>query len=154
MARKTDIIDLVETELKRIDGTEDTRIVPHAPRTFLSNVYNNVDRQFRFIDDVNDFPFITFISTNETRTHIGGGVKYGTLDLTIRGYVQGENALNLADDLAEDIEYILGTLAFISDGRYKDIEDVRIISISTDEGLFEPLGICLVDAQIEYLISL
>ena len=38
-----------------------------------------------------------------TRQHVGGDVRYEFFEVNFRGYVHGEDSLNLADDLADDI---------------------------------------------------
>lgn len=154
MARKTDVIDLLITELKRIDGSTDNRTaVQNVPYTYNHNLHGNVFRIFKFLKDINDFPTITLMIGTETRQHIGGGVKYATLDVAIRGYTRSENALDATDDLIEDIEHSFNALGFLPELCPVDLVDSRIVAVSTDEGLFEPHGIADVEAQIVYEVS-
>ncbi len=154
MARKTDIIDLLLTEMKGIDGETDTRAgVPDIPYTYKSKVFNNVFRKFKYIDEINDFPTICFIVGSEGRQHIGAGVRYGSLEITVRGYVYSENVLNAADDLADDIEHVLNSLGYLAAFCPVEIVESRVIRVGTDEGLFEPHGIVDIAAEIVYEIS-
>jgi len=154
MSRKSDVIDLLVTELKRIDKTIDSRIeVPSTPYTFNSNVFNNVFRTFKYLNDINDFPTITLIVGSETRQYIGGGIKYATLDISIRGYTKSENTIDSEDDLAEDIEFIVNSLGYLTDGCPFELVESRIVAIGADEGLFEPFGVVTIEAQITYQVE-
>ena len=150
MTRKTDILDFLVTELKRINGTTDTRVLPRAPYTYKSNVFKNVNKKFKFLDEINDFPYITFMTTTESRVHIGAGVRFGKINVTFRGYVKAENSLNAGDDLLEDIDFIINSISYFGEC---DIEEVKVLTATTDEGLFEPWGICEVTAEILYEIT-
>ena len=143
MARKTDVLDLLVTRLKLINGGTD------GTYTYKSNVNDNVDKKFRYLDDINDFPSITFMVGNETREHIGGNIRYATLGINIRGYVEGD--IGIADDLLEDIADVVDNFTDAACG--SDMVDARVISASTDEGLFDPYGICDVIAQFTYQVS-
>lgn len=147
MTRKTDILDILVTELKRIDGTIDTRVISRTPYTYKSNVFKNVNKKFKFLDEINDFPYITFMTTTESRIHIGAGVKFGKINVTFRGYVKAENSLNAGDDLLEDIDFILNSINDCV------LEEVKVLTATTDEGLFEPWGICEMTAEILYQLE-
>lgn len=154
MSRKSSIIAALVTELKRIDGSTDTRAsVPSSPYTFKSDVDNRVTSQFKYINEVNDFPAITLTVSREEREHIGGGIKYGIIIFDIRGYVRTENALNAADNLLEDIEYIIESIGHLDTFCPYEVVDSRVIRLSTDEGLFEPYGIVDMEAIIRYQIE-
>jgi len=154
MSRKSNVISLLVTELKRINKTTDTRIeVPGTPYTFNSNVFNNVFRKFKYLEDINDFPTITLLVGTETRQFIGAGIKYATLDITIRGYTRSENVINSEDDLAEDVEFIVNSLGFLTDGCPFELAESRIISMRGDAGLFEPFGVVTIEAQITYQLE-
>tara|TARA_Y100000034_G_scaffold136270_1_gene211915 strand:- start:1125 stop:1589 length:465 start_codon:yes stop_codon:yes gene_type:complete len=154
MSRKTDLISLLVTELKRIDKTTDSRAaVPHTPYTFKSNVNGEVYDTFKFMDQINDFPTICLNIGSEARSHIGAGVKYGEISLLVRGYVRDENVLEVADDLLEDIEHILESLSHLTVFCDKGLVESRIISLVTDEGLFDPWGIIDINALLIYEVE-
>ena len=52
-SRRTDIIDLLVSQLKEIDGAESSF---DSDYTYNVNLYNNVERKIKFLDEVNDFP--------------------------------------------------------------------------------------------------
>ena len=153
MTRKTDILNLVESELKRIDWTTDSRTgIPRSPYTYKSNVFDNVFKDFKFLDEINDFPTITFVTSNESRNHIGDGTKFGDISILIRAYIKTENALDAADDLIEDIEFVLNGIPNASGACASEIQELIVNSVNTDEGLFEPYGIAELTATITYLV--
>jgi hypothetical protein len=154
MSRKTELISLLVTELKRIDKTTDSRAaVPHTPYTFKSNVNGEVYPTFKFLDQINDFPTICLVVGTESRIHIGAGVKYGELSLLVRGYINDENALEVSDDLLEDIEHIIESLSHVDAFCDEGLVESRIVSLVTDEGLFEPWGIVDINALLIYEVE-
>lgn len=154
MSRKSDVISLLVTELKRINGGTDVRTsLPDIPYTYKSNVNNNVFSKFKFLQEINDFPTITLLVGTESRTHIGADVRYGNLNVLIQGYTRSEDVLNSADDLLEDIEHTINSLGFLFDFCPVDLVESRITSLATDEGLFEPFGIVQVNALIIYEVE-
>jgi|LUMW01.1.fsa_nt_gb hypothetical protein len=153
---RTSVIDLLVTELKKING-EKVSPVTNAnfivPYTFKSNVFNkNVFRHWKFLNEINDFPTICFMVGAVTRQHVGGDVRYEFFEVNFRGYVHGENSLNLADDLSEDIDYVVNSFrntALTADNTL-EVSDALVLDISTDEGLFDPYGICDIRSQVSY----
>ena len=155
MTRKSDVLKLLEKELKKINKQLETRVdIPGAPYRFKTKV-QNVEPRFKYIDDINAFPTICFYVTSESRRHIGGGIRYVILNINIRGYVTTNmqdrlNAIDVADNLLEDIEVIVNGLSYLQDGHDLVIEEARILRVVTDEGLFDPQGIAEVTAEIVY----
>lgn len=151
--RRTAVLHTVTTELKRINGGIDSRAgIPRTPYTFKSNVYNNVFRGFKYLDAINDFPTVCVFGADEARVHIGSGIKYGTFELRIRGYVwSGDNSMTLAEDLADDIDFIIEGIHRI--GTDLEIVDARVLSLSTDDGLLAPWGLCDLIAEVAYQID-
>ena len=115
-------------------------------KAFSSTVFS----KFKYLEEVTDFPTICLIVGSESRTHIGDNTRYGNLSIKIRGYVHGENALDLADDLLEDIEHTIDTLGYLPAFCPVELVESRILSNSTDEGLFDPYGVVDVNALIIY----
>ena len=86
------------------------------------------------------------------REHVGGDVRYEFFEVNFRGYVHGEDSLNLADDLADDINFVVNSFrdnALLTNSSL-EISDALVLSLSTDEGLYDPYGICDVRSQISY----
>ena len=158
MAKRSDIINYIVDQLKLINGTTDTRVGSY---TFHHNVHNKVFSEFKFMDEINERPFITFVDTSENRIHLGAGEKLGQINLGIRAYVNNYKytlALDAADDIIEDIEHILN---LISKNKNEipnapclyDIQELRVNTVGTDEGLFEPDGIAEITATITYILD-
>src|SRR6056300_375630 len=146
--RRSEIVDFLITELKNIDGGVSNY---NAAYTFNVNLFNNVYRGVKFLDEVNDFPAIYLAAGAENREFESLSLTVATLDVTIRAYVYGEdNSQSLADDLIQDIEHVIYSLG---DNPDKGILDITIDSISTDEGLAAPYGIAEVILQIAYRLE-
>ena len=146
-SRRTEIIDFLVTRLKEIDGEASPF---DSSYTFNTNLFNNVFRKLKFLDEVNDFPSLYIAAGTEFRDFNSKSLTVATLDVTIRAYVYGEdNSQSLADDVVQDIEHVIYSIGDNSD---KGILDITIESISTDEGLAIPYG--LAEAQLTVVYRL
>ena len=146
-SRRTDIIDFLVTNLKEIDGVQSGF---DSSYTYTTNIFNNVYRKIKFLDEVNDFPALYLNAGTEIRDFNTKSLTVATLDVTIRAYVYGEdNSQSLADDVVQDIEHVIYSIGDNSD---KGILDITIESISTDEGLAIPYG--LAEAQLTVVYRL
>ena len=146
--RRSEIVDFLITNLKNIDGGTSNY---SASYTFNVNLFNNVFRGVKFLDEVNDFPAIYLAAGAENREFESLSLTVATLDVTIRAYVYGEdNSQSLADDLIQDIEHVIYSLG---DNPDKGVQDIIIDSITVDEGLVEPYGLAEVILQIAYRLE-
>lgn len=146
--RRTEIVDLLIEELKKINGEPSTF---NASYIYNNNLFNNVYRGVKFLDEVNDFPALYLAAGTEIRNFESLSLTVATLDVTIRAYVYGEdNSQSLADDLLEDIEHVVYS---IGDNPDKGIQDITIESITVDEGLVEPYGLAEVSIQVTYRLE-
>ena len=140
MSARSKIADSIVTLLKEIDGSTG----------WQSDLFGNAYNKLRFWDEVDDMPSV-FVNTGaEAREYLPGGFKWGYLTITIRIYVQDEEAETRLEEILEDIETIVdnnGTMEYDT-GKY--IEDMKILSISTDEGLLAPVGVAEIALQITY----
>lgn len=118
---------------------------------YLNLTNTTVFRGLRTIDALNSFPAICYYTLREQRRHIGGGIRYADIYIQIRGYVYGENSNQLAEDLAESIEQRIN--AFGEEQCSIGVQQARVVSIRTDEGLFEPYGILDMTIYIERQLS-
>ena len=152
MSRRTQIIDFVVTELKKINGAVDSRTAPiRSGYTYKTNVFNNVFRRMKYINEINDFPTLCVTSGGEDRVEIGAGIRFGTITIDIRGYIKStDNSLDEAENLGDDIEFIINTLNIETNASTFQITDARITSIETDEGLYEPFGVVNVGVLLRY----
>ena len=146
--RRSEIVDFLITELKNIDGGVSNY---NAAYTFNVNLFDNVYRGVKFLDEVNDFPALYLAAGTEIRDFESLSLTVATLDVTIRAYVYGEdNSQSLADDLIQDIEHVIYSLG---DNPDKGVQDIIIDSITVDEGLVEPYGLAEVILQIAYRLE-
>lgn len=147
-SRRKEIIEFLVTQLKEIDGQTSGF---SASYTYGNNLFNNVFRKLKFLDEVNDFPAIYISAGTEIRDFNSKNLTLATLDATIRAYVFGEdNSQDLSDSLVQDIEHVIYSLG---DNPDKGILDITIDNISTDEGLATPYGIAEVELTIVYRLD-
>lgn len=142
--RRMGIVKGLEDALKKINGNY----------PFRTNLYNNVLPRLKFWDEVEDFPAVHVSAGAETRQYQGGGYKDRFLSVTIRIYVQEENAVFALEKLFEDIETVLETNASLSykdqDGKTQRVQQITILSLDTDEGALEPLGVGEIICEVRY----
>ena len=142
--RRLGIIEALVNKLKDIDGTGH----------FLSNVNENVSPRLKFWDEVEEFPAIHLNAGPETREYQGGGYKDRFFSVTVRCYVQDEDTVQALDELLEDVETVIEDNSRLT---YKDrnnvdqnTQQITVVSISTDEGVLEPLGVGEMLLEVRY----
>jgi len=144
-SRRSNILNALATKLKDIDGSG----------AFLTDVANNVETRLKFWDEVQDFPAIHLNAGTETRDYQAGGYKDRYLSITIRCYVSDDTdateALNL---LMEDVETVVEDNSRL---KYYDAmnneynaQQITIVSIVTDEGVLDPLGVGEIEIEVRY----
>ena len=142
--RRMAIVKAVEDKLKLING--------YSP--YRSNLFQNVLPRLKFWDEVEDFPAVHVSAGAETREYQGGGYKDRFLTLTIRVYVQEENAVFALEKLFEDIETVLeqnSRLPYVDqDNNTQYVQQITIVSIDSDEGALEPLGVGEIICEVRY----
>ena len=142
--RRLGIIAALVEKLKDIDGSG----------SFLSDVNENVSPRLKFWDEVEEFPAIHLNAGSESREYQGGGYKDRFLSVTLRCYVQAEDAVEALDELLEDVETVLednSRLTYIDrTGALQSTQQITIISIDTDEGVLEPLGVGEILIEVRY----
>ncbi len=142
--RRLGIVESLVDLLKDIDGTGE----------FLSNLDQNVSPRLKFWDEVEEFPALHLNAGSETRQYQAGGHKDRFLSLTIRCYVKEEDSVAALDALLEDVETVLEENSRL---RYKDrnnadqyTQQITVVSIDTDEGVLEPLGVAEMLLEVRY----
>ena len=142
--RRSSIVEALVRELKKIDGSAD----------FLTDVFNNVHPRLKFWDEIEEFPAIHLNAGSETREYQAAGYRDRYLSITLRCYVQEEDAALALDKLLEDAETILdeqGQLSYTDkQGVAQKTIDIKIVSIETDEGVLEPYGVGEILVQVHY----
>jgi len=147
-SRRTDIVDFIVTQLKEIDKAQSSF---DSSYTYNTNLFTNVFRKIKFIDEVNDFPALYLSAGTENRDFNTKSLTVATLDVTIRAYVFGEDdAQTKVDDLIQDIEHVIYNFGDNSD---KGIFDIQIDNITADEGLIEPYGLAEIVLTIQYRLE-
>ena len=142
--RRRAIIEALCTKLEQING--------NAPfRTSVSAV----ERRLKFWDEVNEFPTIHVGAGAETREYDGGGFRFRFLRITIRCYVSDDDDVILAlEELLEDVETVLednDPLEYTdSTGASQSTVQMNIVTVDTDEGVLEPLGVGEIVCEIRY----
>lgn len=145
MSRRTSIVKALAEHLKVIDGTG----------SYKSNINNNSFAKLKFWDEVNDFPCIYVTAGPETREYLPAAFAWGFLNVSLKVYTKGEDAIQLLEDLLEDIENVIdglkGVLVYDTTNNY-DTAEISITSIVTDEGLLNPYGVGEVNLLIRYQV--
>lgn len=103
-------------------------------------------RGMKFLHELNSFPSFYVHATGESRVHIGDGTTYGMLSLAIRGY-QWSESLDDVDAFGRTLETAIES--FYADNR-EIVEEARITSFRTDEGVMEPYGVVDILVTIVY----
>ena len=142
--RRLGIVEGLVNKLKDIDGTGQ----------FLTNLEENVSPRLKFWDEVEEFPAVHLNAGSETREYQGGGYKDRFLSITLRCYVQAEDAVAALDELLEDVETVVEENSRL---KYKDrnnvdqyTQQITVVSIDTDEGVLEPLGVGEMLVEVRY----
>ena len=142
--RRQNILDALCTALKTIDGSGE----------FHTNLFDNVHPTLKFWDEIETFPAVHLNSGSETRDYQTAGYKDRFLNVTVRVYVQSEEAWRELDALIEDIETVIEENSRL---KYKDrrgnwchTQQICIISIDTDEGVLDPLGVGEITVEVRY----
>lgn len=142
--RRIAIVDAMVEVLKGINGTGE----------YLTNIYDNVSPRLKFWDEVTQFPAIHLNAGSESREYQGGGYKDRFLNVTLRIYVNEEDAVVALSDLLEDVETTLENNSRLQytdrQGQIQHIRQITVISIDTDEGVLEPYGVAEMNVQVQY----
>jgi hypothetical protein len=143
-ARKK-IVDALVEQFKEIDG--------NFP--YNSNVFNNVHSGMVFLDEIQEYPKICVVATDETREYQPNDFKWRFLSLDVRVYVEDQ------DDPQESLALLLEDIERVIDNNdvltYDDTVSPNLTTtsltlqgISTDEGVLKPLGIGEIQLECRY----
>ena len=142
--RRLGIISALVDKLKTINGAG----------AFLTDLGENVSPRLKFWDEVEEIPAIHLNAGSETREYQAGGYKDRFLSVTVRCYVQAEDAVEALDELMEDVETVLEENSRL---KYKDrtntdqyTQQITIVSLDTDEGVLEPMGVGEMLLEVRY----
>lgn len=141
-SRRQAIVKALVSKFKRIKGQH----------PYNSDIEGRVFARLKFWDEVEAFPSVHVTAGSESRDYQGGGYKDRFMTLTVRCYVQEENAIESLEGLLEDLETVIeenSRLSFLDKDRKPQFtQQISIVSLDTDEGVLEPLGageiVCIV----------
>ena len=143
-SRRKRIVDALVDKLKTIDGQG----------AFLTDVGGNVHPRMKFWDEIDEFPALHLNAGSETREYQTAGIRDRFLSVTVRCYVQDEDAQEVLNELLEDVETVLednSRLKYIDKmNNVYYTQQITIISIDTDEGVLEPLGVGEILLEVRY----
>ncbi len=110
--------------------------------------------RLKFWDEVEQFPAIHLNAGSETRDYLTGGRKDRFLSVTVRCYVNEEDAVSALDDLLEDVETVLEENSRLKyhdrNGLEQFTQQITVVSIDTDEGALDPLGVGEILIEVRY----
>jgi hypothetical protein len=142
-SRRVSITEAIVDTLLTINGTGNFR-----------TTLTSVSPRLKFWDEVEEFPSVHVNAGPETRLYQGGGYKDRFLTVTVRCYVKQDNANLALEALLEDIETVLeenSSLSYLdSRGASQRTHQITIVSIDTDEGALEPLGVGEIQLEVRY----
>jgi hypothetical protein len=143
-SRRMAIVYALVDKFKEINGNSPYR----------TNLYNNVLPKLVFWDEIQDFPSVNVSAGSEARQYQGSGYKDRFMTLTIRVYVQEEDAVLALEKLFEDIETVIEDNSALSytdqNGNAQKVQQLTIGSLDTDEGALEPLGVGEIICEVRY----
>lgn len=143
-SRRSNILASLVEKLKTIDGSG----------AMLTDVANNVHPFLKFWDEVEEFPAIHLNAGSETRQYQAGGYKDRFLTITIRCYVNEEDAQAALNLLMEDVETVIEENSSLqySDAQNNlfNVQQITVMSLDTDEGVLEPLGVGEMLVEVRY----
>jgi len=141
--RRSSLVNAIVEKLKEINGTGH----------FLSSV-SDVSPRLKFWDEIEEFPAVHVNAGSETREYLGAGEKFRYITLTFRCYVNEDDPVEALEKLMEDVETVLETNNPITYtdklGAVQSTIQTTILSIDTDEGVLDPLGIGEIITSVQY----
>ncbi len=141
--RRSAILEAMAELFEKIDGGDG----------YKQDLTGAIEPRMKFWDEVESFPCLHMSAGTETREYYGGGQKWRFLTVTIRVYVNSEDPITELEELLEDVETVLddaGQFDYSTTTGTQQVSQVTIISISTDEGALQPLGVGEMIVEIRY----
>lgn len=138
--KRQEIIKAIVEVLKDINGTS----------PYNTSLNGNVVPKLLFWDEVTDYPTVSVVSGTETRDYKSGGLKWGFLDVKITVYVEDEDPKSKIEYIFADIENVLDANNTLNINGTDTCTDLRILSLSDDEGLLAPLGVGEIFLTVQY----
>ena len=139
--KRTQIIDEIVRLFKvNLNGTS----------PYITNIFDNAKNRQVFWDEVTDFPTICVYPGAEIREYLPGDFKWAFLTVNIRIYVKDEDAKERLEEIFDDIEDVIdNNNNLVVSGNNLSVE-IRLLSITDDEGLLNPLGVGEITLEVRY----
>ena len=141
--RRSAILNAMAELFEKIDGGDG----------YKQDLSGAIEPRMKFWDEVESFPCLHMSSGTETREYYGGGQKWRFLTVTIRVYVNADDPITELEELLEDVETVIddaGQFNYSTSTGTQQVTQVSVISISTDEGALQPLGVGEMIVEIRY----
>ena len=141
--RRSAILAAMAELFEKIDGGDG----------YKQDLTGAIEPRMKFWDEVESFPCLHMSAGTETREYYGGGNKWRFLTVTIRIYVNADDPIQELEELLEDVETVLddaGQFDYSTTTGTQQVTQVTIVSISTDEGALQPLGVGEMIVEIRY----
>lgn len=142
-SRRAGITKALADKLAGIDG-----------RGLFKQSVAETSSRLKFWDEVEEFPAIHLNAGSETRQYQTGGYKDRFLNVTVRCYVNEEDSVAALDELLEDVETVLEENSRLKyhdrNGLEQFTQQITILSIDTDEGVLDPLGVGEILIEVRY----
>lgn len=142
-SRRAGITTALAEVLSKIDG-----------RGVFKQSVAETSPRLKFWDEVEEFPAIHLNAGSETREYQTGGYKDRFLNVTVRCYVNQEDSVEALDELLEDVETVLEENSQLlyndRNGLEQKTQQITIVSIDTDEGVLDPLGVGEILIEVRY----
>ena len=110
--------------------------------------------RLKFWDEIEEFPAVHLIAGSEPRQYQTGGYKDRFLNVTVRCYVNEEDSVTALDELLEDVETVIEENSrlryYDRNGLEQHTHQISILSIDTDEGVLDPLGVGELLIEVRY----
>ncbi len=142
MSARADIKTALVAKFKEINGTS----------PYTANLYSNVVGKLIYWDEVSDYPYVCITAGQEIREYLPA-FKWGIINIPIWIYVKGHDSEKDIENILTDIELLVDDNQELEYSTGKYTEDIRILSLTTDEGLMEPLRIGEILLQVRYGIE-
>lgn len=110
-------------------------------------IYDNVFRGLKFIDQINDFPCIYVQAGQETFDYNSKNSTTASMSLMFRVYTYEENAIHGIEELADGVVNVLERIIPYPEKR---IIEAIVVSVDTDNGLLEPYGLAEILVNVIY----
>lgn len=120
---------------------------------YSTNIYQSISSRLKFWDEINDFPYICVTVGDEHREYLPGNFKWGRINYCLKIYVNSEDPEEELEKVLADVETAIDSNIRLSYDLLNPsitTEDIRVLSIVTDEGNLAPFGVGEITLEVLY----